>query len=646
MIDDESKKFIKETIENAIDDKLSERDKKTESQKKLDSINYQKKELEDRKKLLAELSERDKKGQATIAEKFEKLKLSVDTSIPQDLKDAWKTGAKGVQAGANQVGKGIGHLTARAMMSNPLTAFLYQNRDIAGAIGDIGIGSIKAGWGALKGIGHGALGLANSAKNLFNRDEEEETEEILNLPKPSFSGNSQAEKLVKEKSNWEKQINEMHTIITQDLTKNQKKSSEIMGKGLKGLDDNMKAIKGFTDTMATKQKLILGGIMLGAAALVGIIAWLKSGGWKNLFKNPLEKPVNDSFTNKDINQSTAFDMDAKGSALSGIKGIDQQKLFNKKPELLTGISNTETKTVKALDGNGNSIDLTTMKFKTGDLTPVLAPYDGRVYKLNKQTNKTGDKIVNVRWVMVIGPVDTEKYPTLSLKNITSPQLQPNEDFKEGDILAYATSEFSMENYYGYENNKMQNLNNYQSNVNKAKANNYKDNLQRLATTKTDKKTDKLNDFMYKKDRASYNAQKHSGDKLGNATEKVHDFFSPKDQDIERNRWEAERLQEEADFINRNFNDKNKGVTTGQAAPIISTNISKAQEQNKKLNEKKEEPKIEQGTLQGQGYIGQLPNLNIQTKDKTTAYRTADKVTTSELADMSPNTTVNIAAVNN
>ena len=133
MIDDESKKFIKETIENAIDSKLSEQEKKTESQRKLDSMKYEKKELEDRRKLLAELSEREKKGQATIAERFEKLKLSVDTAIPKDLKDAWKTGTQGVQAGANQVGKGIGHLTQRAMMSNPLTAFLYQNRDIAGA---------------------------------------------------------------------------------------------------------------------------------------------------------------------------------------------------------------------------------------------------------------------------------------------------------------------------------------------------------------------------------------------------------------------------------------------------------------------------------------------------------------------------------
>ena len=51
-MDDESKKFIKETIENAIDKKLDDREKKTASQKRLDELKFDKRSAEDRKKLL------------------------------------------------------------------------------------------------------------------------------------------------------------------------------------------------------------------------------------------------------------------------------------------------------------------------------------------------------------------------------------------------------------------------------------------------------------------------------------------------------------------------------------------------------------------------------------------------------------------
>ena len=125
MIDDESKKFIKDTIEDAIDKKLDDRDKKSAAQKRIEDLKNEKKSLEDRKKLLAELQERDKKGENTIAQKFEMLKLSVDNAIPQDLKDAYSGASKTIGSGVSQVGKGLGHLTQKAMLSNPLTAFLY-----------------------------------------------------------------------------------------------------------------------------------------------------------------------------------------------------------------------------------------------------------------------------------------------------------------------------------------------------------------------------------------------------------------------------------------------------------------------------------------------------------------------------------------
>ena len=644
MIDDESKKFIKETIENAIDDKLSEHDKKTESQKKLDSINYQKKELEDRKKLLAELSERDKKGQATIAEKFEKLKLSVDTSIPQDLKDAWKTGSKGVQAGANQVGKGIGHLTVRAMMSNPLTAFLYQNRDIAGAIGDIGIGSIKAGWGALKGLGHGALGLANSAKNLFNRDEEEETEEILNLPKPSFNGNSQAEKLVKEKSNWEKQINEMHTIITQDLTKNQKKSSEIMGKGLKGLDDNMKAIKGFTDMMATKQKLILGGIMLGAAAIIGLVAWFKSGGWDKIKPKDWGKDnINHDYTP----MQNSVDV-------SVLKNDEFKDYLDKNKKNFTGVSDTTSYTTKVKDPNSQSGAMknqTTYQYKAGNLTKILAPIAGTINKLKDKTGSlNGGETRTYYEFLLYGQVDksasglVNKYVTYKFENILNPKVYDGLYVEKKQLLGFADGSFKITQVQGDEEKGGDVLKNYQSFINKEKETGWAESDKITTDRISEKDNQKTVDNLSKLQRiheseldateAKNNGFKNVWNRIKNTTHSIDDEANRqylKDVSSGKNPYEKTEQTEE-------------GTITGGAAPTVSTNIKKAQEQNKKLNEKKEEPKTEQGTPQGQGYVGQLPPLTFKSKDTSQPYQYADLRPTGDIPLMISDMTTNIGAI--
>lgn len=636
MIDDESKKFIKETIENAIDDKLSERDKKTESQKKLDSINYQKKELEDRKKLLAELSERDKKGQATIAEKFEKLKLSVDTSIPQDLKDAWKTGSKGVQAGANQVGKGIGHLTARAMMSNPLTAFLYQNRDIAGAIGDIGIGSIKAGWGALKGIGHGALGLANSAKNLFNRDEEEETEEILNLPKPSFSGNSQAEKLVKEKSNWEKQINEMHTIITQDLTKNQKKSSEIMGKGLKGLDDNMKAIKGFTDTIATKQKLILGGIMLGAAAIVGLVAWFKSGG--------LLKALGAKEGTRTTNLTDTSNLaDSQFKKLKEDRHNDIQTAINK--ENVTGNIVEEKKTIAAKDKDGKNFGIPTFltsgyKMKADAGQPYRAPFDLKV--INWDQNSRNPNGIDM---------EVERTSTLTKKNavimnIENPIIVPGQTAKSGQIIGQVPAIGEI----------------FIKDISKTEFEEYKKLIDNKATrTEAEKKKeiqstkDFLNASQSNKIRNTFDALTKSqmakpNDPFEDGKLTERDAKKQTKEASEAKQRVAAELDEEVkQGMSISAAPKetlgSKARTTWKLLTDHGENWDRSKQQEEELKKKKKGGQVTGGASStDDGYVGQLPNLNIQSKQNNVAYQYADIRPTGDIPLMIADTTTNIGAI--
>lgn len=318
MLDDNSKKFIKDTIEDAIDKKLDDRDKKTQASKRLDDLKYEKRSLEDRKKLLAELQTRDKKGENTIAQKFEMMKLAVDNVIPQDIKDAYKSSSKTIGNGASQVGQGISHLTERAMLSNPITAFLYNNRDILGAVGDIGIGTAKMGWGALKGIGHGALGLANSAINLFkpkqeDEDTEEETEK-LNIKPPIFNGNDNnggITKIAKQKADWQVKIDKIHDVVTK-LSIGNTKSSSLLAKGLKGINDSMNAVKGFVDTIVAKQKLILGGVMLGAVAILGLAMWFQNGGLAKVLdpKNNPESSENRTNNTIDIGNISNLNPDS------------------------------------------------------------------------------------------------------------------------------------------------------------------------------------------------------------------------------------------------------------------------------------------------------------------------------------------------
>lgn len=354
MLDDQSKKFIQDTIENAIDRKFDEQGKQTQAKQKLDDLHYEKRALEDRKKLLEELQQRDKKGENTIAQKFEMMNLAITNAIPQDvtkgLKDAYASGAKTVKNGANQIGAGLSHLTQRAMLSNPITAFLYNNRDILGALGDVGIGAAKMGWGAVKGVGQGALSLANSAVNMFkrsknkNNEEEEETEETGLSKLNPFTGNEQEgpsfiEKLTNEKENWQKQIDEIHKIITKDLIKQQKTASTQLSKGLSGLGATMKAIQGFTDMIVAKQKLILGGVLLGAIAIFGLAAWFKNGGLLRLLRQGVDNVNKKNIQGAEQQADNAVNIYNSGNLKDG--GIDLANQKVQKGSKITQVGSAE-----------------------------------------------------------------------------------------------------------------------------------------------------------------------------------------------------------------------------------------------------------------------------------------------------------------
>lgn len=354
-INDDDKKFIK----NTINDALSNFEAKTESKRKLFDLKRQEEDKKAREEYLKELKERDAKGEATIAQKFEMLKLSVDNAIPEDLKDAWSGSKQAIGKGANQLGKGLSTINKKIMMSNPLTAMLYNNRDLFGAGFNIAAGGLKMGWGALKGLGTGAAGLLNAAINSKKKNEETEEQDEEEKPKfiPLLGGKSAATNVLNEKQEWQEQIQDIHKVTVKQNNE-QKKSNETMSKGLSGLGKTMESVKGFVDLIQQKQKLIVAGVLLGAVAILGLAAWFKGGGMSKLLNN-LFNPQKDVQPGSELDQSI--------NQLDSFKGVHS----------LTQNNNTEITNVLK-QNNGQITNITQTKrenlndlFRTGKLDRTL-----------------------------------------------------------------------------------------------------------------------------------------------------------------------------------------------------------------------------------------------------------------------------------
>ena len=641
MIDDESKKFIKDTIEDAIDKKLDDRDKKSAAQKRIEDLKNEKKSLEDRKKLLAELQERDKKGENTIAQKFEMLKLSVDNAIPQDLKDAYSGASKTIGSGASQVGKGLGHLTQKAMLSNPLTAFLYQNRDVFGAVGDIGIGAAKMGWGAVKGIGHGALGLANTAMNMFKPKEEEQTEEEeYELPKTLFGGKEESltDKLADEQQDWQKKINQMHKILTQDLSKEQKKSSDIMSKGLGGLNKTMEAIKGFTDVIASKQKLILGGVLLGAAAIVGLAAWFKSGGLLNILRAGQNK-INEKGVSGAQNQANNM-VDVYNH--SGLKdgGIDLSnqnvtkdsdiKVTNLTANIPLSVQNEDgtTRFLKEKDyqkdygasqstayliskkglGQGNAMSKREFSNESNSITKIAFPVSVTLKYIEFDKEKQGASIMLEKAQVTKGVKERLKYatgtmPRIIISDVLELFIPKNVVIKPNTTICHVAANYQIwgnlqeflrgEKFEDYTNKNMQ-------------------------TFESDKN---LREY-YKDEKFVKNLAKSENEAMKQTSRNVAVQSLPKDM-----------IGKVADSVEDQMETEQPSNQEQMETPSVSTNQVKADEQNKKLNEstkKTETEKTSNNDVQGQ----KLSSASTTMQLPGTGYRYADKgLTTTEYNNM-------------
>lgn len=650
MLDDNSKKFIKETIEDAIDKKLDDREKKTQASKRLDDLKYEKRSLEDRKKLLAELQTRDKKGENTIAQKFEMMKLAVDNVIPQDIKDAYKSSTKTIGNGASQIGQGISHLTERAMLSNPITAFLYNNRDILGAVGDIGIGTAKMGWGALKGIGHGALGLANSAVNLFKpKQEEEDTEEEtekLNIKPPIFNGNDNnggITKIAKQKADWQVKIDKIHEVVTK-LKDGNTKSSSLLAKGLKGINDSMNAVKGFVDTIVAKQKLILGGVMLGAVAILGLAMWFQNGGLKNL--------INNLNPNGDKNNEN-FEALHNTVVTTGMEGKDLAPILRKQAANLGGLDPTKTTTIS----NENLSKLTSGKVKAtdkrdgkifntgGKLTPVLAPFKGIVRSVNPYTEGTGDD-KTVKYEMVIQPDNQEvanktksmwksaNSSQLVFRNLIEPQVQTDDPFEKNDILAFVRGQLIAYNEKNKGSGMELFMKDYESQINTSKAQNYNPSIDRLEKTKSKEKTEALTKFYVDKQRASnYRQNEGWGADLVDRVFYNINAMGYKD-DVKNTVFKPEEDKEK--IIDAKINNTQN--------PSVSVNQQKAKDQNEQLNKPQEKTDKTSNNISTNPVEQPKTNLVATLPSQNIPYDFADLRSTGDINLMTSNGTTNTGVI--
>ena len=157
------------------------------------------------------------------------------------------------------------------MMSNPLTAMLYENRDLFGAAWDITSGTLKTGFNIAK----GAAGLLKAATKKKQEEAEQEEE-------------TQAEVILQEKEEWQKKIDDIHAAVAKER-KEGSKATTILAQGLTGLNKTMKLVSEGVQFIGAKQKLILAAVGLGAMGILALVSWFKSGG----FSKALDKVKDD-----------------------------------------------------------------------------------------------------------------------------------------------------------------------------------------------------------------------------------------------------------------------------------------------------------------------------------------------------------------
>lgn len=585
-INDDDKKFIKDTIDNA----LSNYEKKSDDKLKKYEENRKKLSKQEREDYIAILQKKNEQGEATLAQKFEMLKLSVENVVPEDLKDAFSSGKKAVKGGLNQAGRGLEHITGRIMETNPLTALLWQNRDLIKAGLDIGVGGIRAVGGVAKGAALGAAGLFNQALNMRKKQQAEETEETeddINISKfsPVFGASKEnpVAEILEQKQDWQKQIDDIHKILIKQ-NKEQNVSNKTLSEGLGGLGKTMTTIKGFVDLIQSKQKLILAGVLVGVAALVGLAMWFQNGGMSKLFDSLMPNNEENTKNLKDLGSV---------SRLSALTGQQLAPVLTQHANELGKVKQTTNISQKQLSTiTGGKIKATenhnAKKYNMTDYAPVLAPFNGTVRSLNIYTVGKNDK----RYEMIIQPnvedvankagtltTKSANNSQLVLRNLVNPQVSEDQTFKKGDILAFVTDELIAYDLKNKGHGMELFMSDYEQQIEQGKQENYKSAIQSLKEEKSPERTKQLKEHITHLGRES-NYKRNEGF-LGDFGDRVwYNLSNDKKQEVEENLFGTEQDQEK---ILEQANIEPATPVSVTTSPV-STNSQKAQQQTQTLKQ--------------------------------------------------------------
>lgn len=229
------KEDLKNLVEDSVEKKLKEFSKETEKNRD-----------KDKKEILKELKTREEKGLNTLAQKFELLKLKAEQSNKQQSK-------------------------------NPLVELSDKNLKW---LSEHAIANQKP-----EDMGKG---LAKNVISSLTRKEDKPEEKGISAPLgalPVLPEEEPASKaILKSKMTLEEKVDEIHKFVTKGIVKEQRNTSAVLSKGIKGLTSSMKLIGDTVGQIFDKGKQIASLVTMGALGLIYLVGWWKQGGPDKLMK--------------------------------------------------------------------------------------------------------------------------------------------------------------------------------------------------------------------------------------------------------------------------------------------------------------------------------------------------------------------------
>ena len=552
------KQELKNLVEGSVEKKLKEFSKETEKNR-----------ANDKKEILKELKTREEKGLNTLAQKFELLKLKAEQSNKQQSK-------------------------------NPLVELSDKNLKW---LSEHAIANQKP-----ENMGKGLA--KNVISSIKNTEKSEGVPAPLGtLPMPPQEEETATKSILKSKMTLEEKVDEIHKFVTKGIVKEQKNTSAILSKGIKGLTSSMKLIGDTVGQIFDKGKMIAQLVTAGALGLVYLVGWWKQGGPKKLAES-IQKgvldgiiknlPWNKEKDNKDLNSEDYTRTTADSINSSILKGDDYSNYLDNNKTNFTGVSGSTEFSNKSKDG---SYTQQGREFSVGNLTPVLAPIDGTISDVKSKVGslKGGTDRMYFNFTLYgKGGASkdsgmTQNVVSLRFENILNIKVHNGQKVSIGQILGFADGSFKITQTMGNTGSGKQILDDYQGLINKNKDNNWENSIKTTKENLKDKDYDKINSTLVD-EIVEKQSQQRATSKYTNGIYNVGNKIT--------NKWALRKQEDKDKFLQSidgpgeyNVGNKTEGAKDGyseQEIPKanltqISENQQKLKEQSNKLQEVETKP---------------------------------------------------------